>query len=73
MFSFAGDTVFDPFMGTATTLLAAAKWGRNGIGVEVEPTYFEASTRRLSREAADMFSKVEVVAHATAAPAVAVR
>ncbi len=64
MFSFAGDTVFDPFMGTATTQSAAAKWGRNSLGVEVEPAYFEASVRRLSGQAAHMFSQVEVVTHA---------
>ena len=66
MFSFAGDTVFDPFMGTATTQSAAAKWGRNSIGVEVEPAYFEASVRRLSEQAAHMFSQTEVVTHKTA-------
>ena len=65
MFSFAGDTVFDPFMGTATTQAAAARWGRNSIGVEVEPAYFDASARRLSEQAAHMFSQVEVVTHAT--------
>ena len=65
MFSFAGDTVFDPFMGTATTQAAAAKWGRNSIGVEVEPAYFDASARRLSEQAAHMFSQVEVATHAT--------
>ena len=27
MFSFVGDTVLDPFMGTGTTALAASKWG----------------------------------------------
>ena len=67
MFSFAGDTVFDPFMGTATTQSAAAKWGRNSIGAEVEPSYFEASVQRLSEQAAHMFTKVEVVAHSSPA------
>ncbi len=61
MFSFAGDTVFDPFMGTATTQAAAAKWGRNSVGVEVEPEYFKACVARMSHEAAHMFSRVEVV------------
>ena len=37
MFSFTGDTVLDPFMGLGTTLVAAAKCGRNGIGVEIDP------------------------------------
>ena len=36
MFSFVGDIVLDPFMGTGTTNIAAAKWGRNSIGVEVD-------------------------------------
>ncbi len=63
MFSFAGDTVFDPFMGTATTQSAAAMWGRNSVGVEVEPEYFKACVARMSTQAADMFKQVEVVPH----------
>lgn len=47
MFSFVGDTVLDPFMGTGTTNLAAGRWGRNSIGFEVEPGYFEMSCHRL--------------------------
>lgn len=50
MFSFAGDTVLDPFVGSGTTLLAAARCGRNGIGIEIDRTYLEAATQRL-REA----------------------
>ena len=37
MFSFVGDTVLDPFLGTGTTTLAAAQTGRNSIGFEIEP------------------------------------
>jgi DNA modification methylase len=37
MFSVLGDTVLDPFAGTGTTLRAAARWGRRGVGFEVEP------------------------------------
>ena len=50
MFSFVGDTVLDPFMGTGTTNVAAAKWGRNSIGVEIDPQYFEMSANRLDAE-----------------------
>lgn len=50
MFSFVGDTVLDPFMGTGTTNVAAAKWGRNSIGVEVDPKYFEMAAKRLDME-----------------------
>lgn len=47
MFSFVGDTVLDPFMGTGTTNVAAALWGRNSIGVEVEKTYFRMAELRM--------------------------
>ena len=47
MFSFVGDTVFDPFLGTGTTAVAAAAWGRNSVGSEVDPTYFELCVSRI--------------------------
>ena len=47
MFSFVGDTVLDPFMGTGTTNLGASRWGRNSIGVEVDPRYFQDARKRL--------------------------
>lgn len=47
MFSFVGDTVYDPFMGTGTTNLAASRWGRNSIGVELIPEYFKISCNRM--------------------------
>jgi DNA modification methylase len=52
MFSFVGDTVLDPFLGSGTTSVAAAMWGRNSIGVEVEAKYFEYSEQRIARELA---------------------
>lgn len=50
MFSFVGDTVFDPFVGTGTAAVAAASCGRNSISSEVDPEYFDMSVNRL-REA----------------------
>lgn len=47
MFSFVGDTVLDPFLGTGTTSVAAAAWGRNSLGCEVDPAYFEQSVSRV--------------------------
>jgi DNA modification methylase len=60
MFSFAGDTVLDPFLGTGTTSLAAARWGRNSVGCEVDPEYLEMAYRRLQDEAVELFSRVQV-------------
>ena len=48
MFSFVGDTVFDPFTGTASTQVAARQCGRSSIGVEVEPAYHAMATARLA-------------------------
>lgn len=60
MFSFVGDTVLDPFMGTATTNVAAARWGRNSIGVEVDPDYFDMGSARLTngREVQPLLARV---------------
>ena len=60
MFSFVGDTVLDPFLGTGTTTVAAAKWGRNSVGVEVDPHYFSLAETRISRETQSLFSKATV-------------
>lgn len=49
MFSFVGDTVLDPFMGTGTTNAAAARWGRNSIGIEVDPAYFDFGAERIKK------------------------
>lgn len=47
MFSFVGDTVLDPFLGTGTTAAAAAACGRNSISSEVDPHYFAMSVERV--------------------------
>ncbi|UCF15615.1 MAG: thermonuclease family protein [Phycisphaerales bacterium] len=39
MFSFVGDTVLDPFLGSGTTSLAAKNLGRNSIGYEINPEF----------------------------------
>ena len=47
MFSFVGDTVLDPFSGTGTTSVAASMWGRDSIGIEVQPKYQAMAVARL--------------------------
>lgn len=39
MFSFVGDTVFDPFMGSGTSALAARNLGRNSVGYEINKAF----------------------------------
>jgi len=57
MFSFVGDTVLDPFMGTGTTTVTAAKWGRNSIGFEIDRHYYKLAQKRISEETSSLFSK----------------
>ncbi len=47
MFSFAGDTVLDPFAGTGSTSIAALNAGRNSMGNEIEPAYLRIARNRL--------------------------
>ncbi len=60
MFSFAGDTVLDPFCGTGTTMLAAMKSGRNSIGIEVDQEYYRMAAKRLKQEKQDTFSDTKL-------------
>lgn len=62
MFSFVGDTVLDPFLGTGTTAVAAATWGRNSIGVELDSEYFRAAHKRLGEMNADLYFSASVTA-----------
>ncbi len=50
MFSFANDTILDPFAGTGTTMIAAARAGRNSIGIEIDPTYVQMTQERINKE-----------------------
>ena len=47
LFSFAGDTILDPFVGTGTTSLAAIATGRDSIGNEIEPAYLRIAEQRI--------------------------
>ena len=64
MFSFVGDTVLDPFLGTGTTSVAAARAGRNSIGIEISPQYLSLARRRFLAAEGDLWGRcsLDVVA-----------
>ncbi len=50
LFTFVGDTVLDPFVGSGSTLIACALTNRKGIGVEIDPKYCEIAKNRVIKE-----------------------
>jgi site-specific DNA-methyltransferase (adenine-specific) len=51
LFSFVGDVILDPFVGSGTTLIAACMNNRRGIGVDIDKTYCDLAIKRLYGEA----------------------
>lgn len=51
LFTFVGDTVLDPFLGSGSTLIACVMTNRKGIGVEIDKNYCDISKQRLIKEA----------------------
>jgi len=44
-----GETILDPFMGSGATGVACKELGRNFIGIEIEPKYFEIAKQRIDK------------------------
>ena len=55
MFSFVGDTVLDPFVGSGTTSLAAKNLGRNSAGYEINTKFIEMIKQKLDVGIGKMF------------------
>jgi len=60
MFSFAGDVVLDPFVGSGTTAIAAARSGRNSVGYEISGRYHRMSVSRFHGETGGLFYHPQV-------------
>lgn len=56
MFSYVGDTVLDPFMGSGTTILAAAMHERKAIGIDVDQGYCKLAQQRI-QSSSDLFQE----------------
>lgn len=50
MYSFVGDTVLDPFMGSGTTAYVANKLERNAVGYEINPDYIKIAEKRFAQK-----------------------
>jgi len=51
LFSYVGDTILDPFLGSGTTLIASYLLNRKGIGVEIDKIYCDLAIKRFKKEA----------------------
>jgi site-specific DNA-methyltransferase (adenine-specific) len=47
LYTFSGDVVFDPFMGSGTTALAARQSSRHYLGCEIDPAYVQLARQRI--------------------------
>jgi DNA modification methylase len=59
MYTFWGETVLDPFLGSGTTALAARLEGRNSVGYEINPEFEETIRRKLGMEQRSLYEAEE--------------
>lgn len=55
LFTVGGDTVLDPFMGSGTTVFVANRIGRNSVGIEIVPEYYNMVKEKLNSYEATLF------------------
>jgi site-specific DNA-methyltransferase (adenine-specific) len=58
MFSFVGDNVLDPFLGSGTTTLAAKNLGRNSIGYEINKNFLPIIREKIGADKMDLFKDI---------------
>jgi len=52
LYTFEGDAVLDPFLGSGSTVVAAERTGRVGVGFDLDPNYIELARERVAAERA---------------------
>ncbi len=57
MFSFIGDTVLDPFLGSGTTSMVASKLQRNSIGYEINPEFIPLIEKKIGKNSNTLYEK----------------
>ncbi len=60
LYTYEGDLVLDPFLGSGSTVVAAARTGRIGVGYDTDPRYVELATNRLGDEI-DRLARLDAV------------
>jgi len=60
MFSFVGDTILDPFLGSGTTIEAAMKLNRNSIGYEINSEFLSTIKEKIGFSKKDLFKHVDI-------------
>jgi hypothetical protein len=62
MFTFRGDMVLDPFLGSGTTVKAALDLGRNAVGYEINPEFQETISQKIQAgESLPLFNKIHFI------------
>jgi len=62
MFTFAGDTVLDPFLGSGTTVKAALDLERNAVGYEINPDFLEAIPQKIGgSDRLPFYSDIQII------------
>jgi DNA modification methylase len=60
LYTFEDDVVLDPFLGSGSTVVAARRTGRRGIGYDLDPTYVKLARDRVANEGAPPVAAVSV-------------
>ncbi len=63
LYSKEGDIVFDPFAGIGTTVIAAAKLDRVGVGIELQQQFCDLASSLIDKEKTDLFGSKQSLRH----------